>query len=108
MSATVKDAPTRKVRSPKPAARIFAADQKSTRLNSSHITISYAVFCLKKKVWHDLCGLWPGGKADLFVNGVLSWVRGLVVALLAAPLPVAPALFLKLELYASQAFVPWP
>src|SRR5437667_8407663 len=24
-------------------------DRKSTRLNSSHITISYAVFCLKKK-----------------------------------------------------------
>src|SRR5437773_2803569 len=29
-----------------PASR---ADRKSTRLNSSHITISYAVFCLKKK-----------------------------------------------------------
>src|SRR5437773_4057194 len=26
----------------------FSADRKSTRLNSSHITISYAVFCLKK------------------------------------------------------------
>src|SRR5437773_9752488 len=26
-----------------------AQDRKSTRLNSSHITISYAVFCLKKK-----------------------------------------------------------
>src|SRR6266540_6116063 len=26
-----------------------APDRKSTRLNSSHITISYAVFCLKKK-----------------------------------------------------------
>src|SRR3712207_1032434 len=30
-----------------PAAR--AADRKSTRLNSSHANISYAVFCLKKK-----------------------------------------------------------
>src|SRR5438034_3726628 len=30
------------------AARI-AADRKSTRLNSSHTVISYAVFCLKKK-----------------------------------------------------------
>src|SRR5437773_9664550 len=29
------------------AARVL--DRKSTRLNSSHITISYAVFCLKKK-----------------------------------------------------------
>src|SRR5206468_12223763 len=29
--------------------RIRAADRKSTRLNSSHDQISYAVFCLKKK-----------------------------------------------------------
>src|SRR3712207_4612687 len=28
---------------------IFAEDRKSTRLNSSHANISYAVFCLKKK-----------------------------------------------------------
>jgi len=28
---------------------VTAIDRKSTRLNSSHITISYAVFCLKKK-----------------------------------------------------------
>src|SRR3712207_9026094 len=27
----------------------FAPDRKSTRLNSSHANISYAVFCLKKK-----------------------------------------------------------
>src|SRR5207249_9998490 len=26
-----------------------AGDRKSTRLNSSHVSISYAVFCLKKK-----------------------------------------------------------
>src|SRR3712207_7123211 len=31
-------------------ARVFVAeDRKSTRLNSSHANISYAVFCLKKK-----------------------------------------------------------
>src|SRR5690242_21590586 len=30
------------------AAR-FSEDRKSTRLNSSHMSISYAVFCLKKK-----------------------------------------------------------
>src|SRR5207248_11194996 len=29
------------------------ADRKSTRLNSSHRTISYAVFCLKKKTRDD-------------------------------------------------------
>src|SRR5690625_5685329 len=27
-----------------------AKDRKSTRLNSSHVAISYAVFCLKKKI----------------------------------------------------------
>src|SRR5690625_6341660 len=27
-------------------------DRKSTRLNSSHVAISYAVFCLKKKTHH--------------------------------------------------------
>src|SRR3712207_8258204 len=30
-------------------ARRCSADRKSTRLNSSHANISYAVFCLKKK-----------------------------------------------------------
>src|SRR3712207_7567999 len=28
---------------------VFTGDRKSTRLNSSHANISYAVFCLKKK-----------------------------------------------------------
>src|SRR5699024_12677268 len=32
---------------PQPPER--ARDRKSTRLNSSHVSISYAVFCLKKK-----------------------------------------------------------
>src|SRR6202044_1165407 len=30
-------------------------DRKSTRLNSSHVAISYAVFCLKKKNTSALC-----------------------------------------------------
>src|SRR5699024_6709799 len=30
-------------------ARVSKVDRKSTRLNSSHVSISYAVFCLKKK-----------------------------------------------------------
>src|SRR2546430_4149464 len=32
-----------------PRARVGETDRKSTRLNSSHSQISYAVFCLKKK-----------------------------------------------------------
>src|SRR5690349_23383924 len=31
------------------ALQSFERDRKSTRLNSSHVEISYAVFCLKKK-----------------------------------------------------------
>src|SRR5439155_27324684 len=32
-----------------PASTQYVPDRKSTRLNSSHVAISYAVFCLKKK-----------------------------------------------------------
>src|SRR5205814_7835126 len=32
----------------------YLRDRKSTRLNSSHLGISYAVFCLKKKKHHPL------------------------------------------------------
>src|SRR5256885_6790007 len=33
----------------RPSAPLVLEDRKSTRLNSSHLVISYAVFCLKKK-----------------------------------------------------------
>src|SRR5690606_41240407 len=36
------------------AAPIEEVDRRSTRLNSSHVKISYAVFCLKKKKTHKL------------------------------------------------------
>src|SRR3712207_7002927 len=35
------------------ATVFYLADRKSTRLNSSHANISYAVFCLKKKKNHN-------------------------------------------------------
>src|SRR3712207_7205578 len=37
--------------------RFAEVDRKSTRLNSSHANISYAVFCLKKKknLYQELC-----------------------------------------------------
>src|SRR5437870_11300090 len=38
-------------RSPPPPSS--SPDRKSTRLNSSHVAISYAVFCLKKKKLND-------------------------------------------------------
>src|SRR3712207_7271700 len=34
------------------AEQDLLADRKSTRLNSSHANISYAVFCLKKKIFY--------------------------------------------------------
>src|SRR3712207_7193809 len=37
--------------------RVQLLDRKSTRLNSSHANISYAVFCLKKKKKHYLNNL---------------------------------------------------
>src|SRR5436305_4671203 len=41
--------PARGAGRPDHAARRGRVDRKSTRLNSSHVRISYAVFCLKKK-----------------------------------------------------------
>src|SRR3712207_7578498 len=37
-------------------------DRKSTRLNSSHANISYAVFCLKKKNERDRCAVLYGNQ----------------------------------------------
>src|SRR5215471_10331696 len=38
-----------------PPRRRPVPDRKSTRLNSSHVEISYAVFCLKKKKKKNIC-----------------------------------------------------
>src|SRR5438034_3010842 len=44
-----EDRPVRARRRAEPLGGRRARDRKSTRLNSSHTVISYAVFCLKKK-----------------------------------------------------------
>src|SRR2546430_3502110 len=59
-------------------------DRKSTRLNSSHSQISYAVFCLKKKNEANVLGLF------LFVIGFLTHFEGGYVQM-------AQALLLSLE-----------
>src|SRR3954462_4690747 len=48
---------------PSSGGQTCALDRKSTRLNSSHTIISYAVFCLKKKIGQDDApnGLRSGG-----------------------------------------------
>src|SRR5690349_23242738 len=38
--------------------KAVALDRKSTRLNSSHVEISYAVFCLKKKINSTCVMVW--------------------------------------------------
>src|SRR5690242_17354514 len=43
-------------------------DRKSTRLNSSHMSISYAVFCLKKKKYNKKCNCVSGGLNLSFVS----------------------------------------
>src|SRR3989442_5982466 len=50
-------------------ARSDQADRKSTRLNSSHVRISYAVFCLKKKKKQT-----NDSKVVLSVNSPLEYV----------------------------------
>src|SRR5260221_4324352 len=42
------------------SVREYKADRKSTRLNSSHTVISYAVFCLKKKNYANLANFSRG------------------------------------------------
>src|SRR5690349_23771749 len=49
ISTTCCPCPTRRKRSRECASTSIGRDRKSTRLNSSHVEISYAVFCLKKK-----------------------------------------------------------
>src|SRR5256885_8768389 len=52
-SAPRRATPARTRRTPPaggPRAAARCSDRKSTRLNSSHLVISYAVFCLKKKI----------------------------------------------------------
>src|SRR2546428_9243707 len=48
-SSTCQSSTTEPSVSCRPAATVTRGDRKSTRLNSSHDQISYAVFCLKKK-----------------------------------------------------------
>src|ERR1039457_2739165 len=64
-------------------AEIMQPDRKSTRLNSSHLVISYAVFCLKKNQDLD-----TGGNpyaARVFDTGVLEACKQLSMYALSKP-----------------------
>src|SRR5204862_7184823 len=74
--------------------RQLRGDRKSTRLNSSHVEISYAVFCLKKKNYsyvtdtqvpiHDICRL-PHGNVNISI-----WESNTSDDAIAAGLPPEP------------------
>src|SRR6266511_415207 len=61
------------------ALRRRTRDRKSTRLNSSHVAISYAVFCLKKKKALEVSRLGQGGFSSSFGTGIAFhpslWIR---------------------------------
>src|SRR2546429_6756055 len=81
---------------PQTFAKTVRRDRKSTRLNSSHGYISYAVFCLKKKM---VTSLW---------NVLAQWVPGLHTleafgrpGQFAAPLAVSTAVLGLLGVFCS-------
>src|SRR5437870_11128942 len=72
-----RPAPARSPR-PRPIVRYIlslvffsSVDRKSTRLNSSHVAISYAVFCLKKKKKNGKCIWLTSGGSRLIALVVL-------------------------------------
>src|SRR5436309_12380837 len=52
----------------------LVVDRKSTRLNSSHVKISYAVFCLKKKIILDKIAKQTFLASEI-VNSLLNFSR---------------------------------
>src|SRR2546430_6661650 len=68
----------RRQRRPARAGQRVRGDRKSTRLNSSHSQISYAVFCLKKKkkITHSLAFVSYTSKryTDLYLNPFIDRV----------------------------------
>src|SRR5256885_3015527 len=62
------------------------ADRKSTRLNSSHLVISYAVFCLKKKYLRTIArGGWIGLPSRRALRAAEARASDAVARVAAAP-----------------------
>src|SRR5437868_7958887 len=68
-------------RTPRTGPRPSSSDRKSTRLNSSHVSRSYAVFCLKKKkkMQDHIGGL---EQVEQFLRLVAAVVNSIIVAAL--------------------------
>src|SRR5215208_8130473 len=68
----ISNAPRRRIDGPWKCTVASYRDRKSTRLNSSHVAISYAVFCLKKKKHkRDDAGIEKDNDNDVLLPGRL-------------------------------------
>src|SRR2546421_7629297 len=81
------------------SARAWAEDRKSTRLNSSHDQISYAVFCLKKKTTIN--------ETDVPAPTLLVRFPAMIRALAGIVLIAAPQLLLSVSLPYDSAGTTW-
>src|SRR5256885_3029950 len=77
-----------------------AGDRKSTRLNSSHLVISYAVFCLKKK-----------NKSNIQYNSVMAYSKSVAgsvpgTCISVAKMPVVGCSYALADSSLSHHFVP--
>src|SRR5205807_3849767 len=73
--ATPQPPPAARARTKPPWSSLAVADsrdRKSTRLNSSHLVISYAVFCLKKKNKHSQTTVTPCSHSVLLLSSASS------------------------------------
>src|SRR5690348_18022935 len=62
-------------------ARGLGRDRKSTRLNSSHPSISYAVFCLKKKKKYRIGrnSLFEHDNKNVYCRSCSSWISAITI-----------------------------
>src|SRR3712207_6989739 len=79
-------------------------DRKSTRLNSSHANISYAVFCLKKKILYSLTYL--SSPNPHYLPSFLPFLLPLPLSVLLSSCPCPSSLHLLLLFYFSFDLLP--
>src|SRR4051795_7930328 len=99
---------------PSSACQTCALDRKSTRLNSSHTLISYAVFCLKKK--YRLPNRYHEGTAELQPHShlvhplthLMAFSPPLPYLHLVSLLPPRSSVFFFLKVGPPPEFSPFP
>src|SRR5438309_420812 len=90
---------------PWPTTTCAPSDRKSTRLNSSHSSISYAVFCLKKKRESRYCRAHPPASCAPFRSSLRAHDCSLSIPFfLMCPRPPRSTLFPYTTLFRSDAF----